>query len=237
MADGGREQAGSWWRWRRAIAGIAVGLAGGLVVVALLLKHEPVLMSTVIDAAEAERAAARLVTTGAALHAALGRAGPWGAAISDSEVNAWLATDLPRNHPKLLPRRLSAPRVRFRPQHVETVVRAGSGILSAVVWCDLEVTLRGVNQLGIVVHNAAVGALPLPAGPVLAELGRRLAALGCVTELRPRDGRMGLVVYIPATLGGGPQWRLESLRIDAGEAVVAGTTSVPGAEPAAAPAD
>jgi hypothetical protein len=47
---------------------------------------------------------------------------------------------------------------------------------------------------------------------------------------------MVLVVYIPATLGGGPHWRLESLRIDAGEAVLAGTTNVPDADtsPAAA---
>jgi hypothetical protein len=81
-----------------------------------------------------------------------------------------------------------------------------------------------------VIEKAAIGALPLPAPPVLAELGRRLAALGCVTELRPRDGRMVLVVYIPATLGGGPNWRLESLRIDAGEAVLAGTTNVPDAD-------
>jgi hypothetical protein len=234
--DGDRTQGGE-RRWRRVLAGIAAGLAGGLVVVAAVVKHEPALVSAALDHASAERAAARLVTKVAGLHAALGQAGPWGTAVGDDELNAWLATDLPRNHPKLLPRGLSSPRVRFRPQHVEMGVRAGSGLLSAVVWCDLEVTLRGVNQLGIVVRAAAVGALPLPAAPVLTELGRRLAGLGCVTELRPRDGRMVLVVYIPATLGGGPQWRLESLRIDAGEAVMAGTTSLPGTEPVAAPAD
>ncbi|MFM8496239.1 MAG: hypothetical protein ACKOEM_12055 [Planctomycetia bacterium] len=216
---------------------MAAGFAGCLVVVALLLKHEPAFSRATVADPDAERAAARLVTKGAALHAALGRAGPWGAAISDSELNAWLATDLPRNHPKLLPRGISTPRLHFRPQRVETCVRVGSGLLSAVVWCDLEVTLRGVNQLGIVVQKASLGALPLPAAPVLAEAGRRLSALGCVTELRPRDGRMVLVVYIPATLGGGPQWRLESLRIDAGEMVVAGTTSLPDPQPAAAPAD
>ncbi|MEI6240922.1 MAG: hypothetical protein WCR51_11065 [Planctomycetia bacterium] len=230
-------QGGGGRAWPRVLAGMAAGLAGGIVVVTLLLKHEPAIVATAAGGPDAERAAARLVTIGSALHAAVGRAGPWGAALSDTELNAWLATDLPRNHPHVLPRGLSAPRVRFRSQHVEAVVRAGSGLLSVVVWCDLEVTLRGVNQLGIVVEKAAVGAVPLPATPVLAELGRRLAALGCVTELRPRDGRTVLVVYIPTTLGGGPQWRLESLRIDAGEFVVAGTTIVPGDDAAAAPAE
>ena len=236
MVDDPTSEGGGGRPWRRVLVGIAVGLIGGLAVVGLLLKHEPPTGAAVGSGPDTERAAARLVTKGAALHAALGRAGPWGAAVSDTELNAWLATDLPRNHPQLLPRSLSAPRVWFRKHHVELTVRAGSGLLSAVVWCDLEVTLRGVNQLGIVIEKAAIGALPLPAAPVLAELGRRLAALGCVTELRPRDGRMVLVVYIPATLGGGPHWRLESLRIDAGEAVLAGTTNVPDADtsPAAA---
>ncbi len=236
MVDGAEPEGGSLRPWWPVFLGIAAGLAGGLVLVALLLKYEHALGTTAGDLPDAERAAARLVTKAAALHAALGRAGPWGEAFSDAELNAWLATDLPRNHPRLLPGSLSEPRVRFRPHHAELCVRMGSGLLSAVVWCDLEVTLRGVNQLGIVIERAAVGAIPLPSAPVLAELGRRLAALGCVTELRPRDGRMALVVYIPATLGGGPHWRLESLRMDAGEAVVAGTTSVPVADttPAAA---
>ncbi|MFM8379963.1 MAG: hypothetical protein ACKOB1_11640 [Planctomycetia bacterium] len=210
----------------------------GLVVVAGLLKHEPSLMATTPTGPDAERAAARMVTTGSALHAALGRAGPWEAAITDTEANAWLAVDLPRNHPTLVPRGLADPRVRFRPQRVEAAVRVGSGILSTVVWCDLGVALRGVNQVGITVEGASAGAVPIPGTPVLAELGRRIAACGAVTELRRLDGRMLLVVYIPAMLGGGgPQWRLESLRIDAGEAALAGSTTLPESAPESAAAN
>lgn len=213
---------------------MAAGLGAGLVVVTLLLKHEPGLMAGTPAGQEAERAAARMVTTGSALHAALGRAGEWGTAITDTEANAWLAIDLPRNHPRLLPRGLADPRVRFRPHRVEAAVRVGSGLFSTVVWCDLGIRLRGVNQLGITVEAASVGAVPIPGTPVLAELGRRIAACGAVTELRPLDGRMVLVVYIPAMLGGGgPQWRVESLRIAAGEAAVAGTTTLPEPTPAA----
>ena len=202
----------------------------------LLLKYEPALLATSPVGPEAERAAARMVTTGAGLHAALGRDGPWGAAVTDTEVNAWLAIDLPRNHPALLPRGLATPRVRFRPHRIQAAVRAGSGLVSTVLWCDLEVSLRGANQLGISVAAAAAGAVPLPGTAVLAELGRRIAASGAVTELRRLDGRMVLVVYIPAMLGGaGPHWRLESLRIDDGALVVAGSTRTSHAEPSAAP--
>jgi hypothetical protein len=215
-------------RWWRLLGGVATGLGAGFVVLAILFKQEPRLMAGTRTGPEAERAAARMVTAGSGLHAALGRAGPWGAALSDTEANAWLAIDLPRNHRTLLPRGLADPRVRFRPQRVEAAIRVGSGILSTVVWCDLGVTLRGVNQLGITVEGASAGAVPIPGTPLLAELGRRIAAFGAVTELRRLDGRMVLVVYIPAMLGGGgPRWRLESLRIDAGEAAVAGSTTLP----------
>jgi len=219
------------------VAWVAAAVGGVLLLAALGLKHEPAIFSGAPTGPEADRAAARLVTKGSALHAALGRSGPWGAAFTDSEANAWLATDLPRNHPRLLPRGFADPRVRFHPRHVEAAVRLGSGPLSTVVWCDLEVSLRGVNQLGIAVAAASAGLLPLPTRPVLAEIARRIAAAGAATELRPLDGRIVLVVYIPGgTAAAGPRWRLESLRVDAGEAFLAGTTV---AEQAAAgePAD
>lgn len=214
---------------------MAALLGAGLVVVAALLKHEPDLVAATAAGPEAERAAARVVTAGSALHAALGRAGPWGIAITDTEANAWLAVDLPRNHPRLLPPGLADPRVRFRPQRLAAAVRVGSGLLSTVVSCHLGVALRSVNQLGITVETASAGAVPIPGTPVLAELGRRIAACGPRTELRRLDGRMVLVVYIPAMRGGGgPQWRLESLRFDEGEAAVAGSTTLPEPVPAAA---
>jgi hypothetical protein len=222
-------------RWWRLCGGLAAGVVAGLILVAVLLKHEPDLVAATPAGPEAERAAARIVTAGSALHAALNRAGPWGTAITDTEANAWLALDLPRNHPRLLPRGLADPRVRFRPHRVEAAVRVGSGLISTVIWCDLGVTLRGINQLGITVEGAAAGAMPIPGTPVLAEIGRRIAAGGAVTELRRLDGRMVLVVYIPALHGdNGLQWRLESLRLDAGEAAVAGATTTP--EPASAAA-
>ena len=214
--------------WRRMLGALVVGLCGGLGIAALLLKHQPAIVRIVFDGPAAERAAARLITKGSALREAIRQGGAWGAVVADEELNAWLATDLPRNHPRLLPGGFSDPRVRFRPHHVEAAIRIGSGLLSTVVWCDLQVALRGVNQVGISVVSASAGAVPLPATPVLAEIGRRLAVAGCVTELRRLDGRMVLVVYIPVPGGGGgPDWRLESLSIGAGEAIMSGATRGP----------
>jgi len=218
-------------RRRRFVGGLATGLAACLIAAVVLLKHEPSLRAAT-PGPDADRAAARLLTKAAALHAAVRQGGGWDAAVTDTEVNAWLATDLPRNHPRLLPRGLREPRVRFRPHRVEVACRVGSGLASTVVTCDLTVVLRGANQLALAAEAAAAGAVPLPVGPVLAALARRLAAAGAATELRRLDGRTLLVVYIPANgNASGTEWRLESLRIDDGELMVAGATRDPAARP------
>ena len=82
-------------------------------------------------------------------------------------------------------------------------MRVGRGPLWATVWFDAEVTLQDANQLRVVVTRARLGVLPLPAGPLLATLARRLERLGAVAEIRRGGARSTLVVYIPSTQAGG----------------------------------
>lgn len=160
-----------------------------------------------------------------ALRADFGRPGPWGAAISEAEVNAWLATDLPRNHERLLPAGVSDPRVAIAARRLRVGARVGGMMLGGVVMLDLEVVLRAANQIGIVVVDARLGRLPLPRGPVTHELARRIDSLGMATELRRLDGRTLLVVYIPSThVAGATSHWLESLALEDGELLVAGVT-------------
>jgi hypothetical protein len=165
------------------------------------------------------------VTKISALHADFVRSGPWGAAIAEAEVNAWLATDLQRNHAKLLPPGMSSPRVAIGPRRLRVGARVGGATLGSVASLDLEVVLRDVNQLGIVVTDVRLGGLPLPRGPVTHEIARRIDALGMATERRRLDGRTVLVVYIPSThdAGATSHW-LESLALEDGAVLVGGVT-------------
>jgi hypothetical protein len=175
--------------------------------------------------ATAEQAARRLVTGGAALHSAFLGIGPWEGVFSERELNAWLAIDLPRNHASVLPASVAAPRVELLPGCVRVGAQVGRGILAATVWFEAEVALQAANQLRITVTRARLGGLPLPAGPLLAGMARRLERLGAVTEASPGGARSVLVVYIPSThqAGGVSHW-LEAIRIAAGEVAVAGET-------------
>lgn len=175
--------------------------------------------------AAAEQAARRLVTTVSAMHADFLRVGRWEGLLDERDVNAWLAIDLPRNHADVLPVAVLDPRVEFLPGRLRAGVRLGRGLVSATCWIEAEVSLRETNQLGIRLVDARLGGLPLPRGPILRQLARRLERLGTATETMWRDGRGLLVVYIPSTYqaGGMSHW-LEAVRFAAGELAVAGET-------------
>jgi hypothetical protein len=91
---------------------------------------------------------------------------------------------------------------------------------------DLEVRLRGVNQLALVPRDTRLGLVPLPPGLVLGRIARAIAATGAVTEIRRLDGELVLVVSLPSMSGtSAARLRLESLRLDDGEIILAGSTT------------
>ena len=221
---------------RLAVVVTAV-LAVALAVAAFAATRLPEFYRQRLEVAGAEDSARRLVSDISALHAAFIREGAWEAAFSEHDMNAWLASDLPRNHGRLLPRAVSGPRLRFTPRRVHAAVRIGGSLASTVAVLVAEVQLREPNQLGIVVEDARLGSLPLPRGLVLGEIRRRFDQIGMVTAVRRLDGRTVLVVYIPSTheSGGMSHW-LESLSIGEGTVAFAGHTR-PGRSPLTVPSD
>jgi hypothetical protein len=215
----------AWWR---ILLGSLAAVIGCIALGGVLVRHEPAFLAAApsTEGAAVERAAARMVTKASALYAATRRPGAWDGSITADEVNAWLSTDLPRNHRRLLPRGLTAPRVQFRPQRMAAGAWLGSGMLSTFAWVDLEVRLRGVNQLGLMLHEARLGLVPLPKAAVLRQIALRLEAAGAVTELRRLDDGHVLVVSLPSSFGSAAvRVQLESLQFDTAEMLVAGATS------------
>lgn len=224
-------------RLRRFFWVLPALVAAGLAVLLVAAGWSPSFYGTRLvpggSEAATQQAARRLVTTVSALHADFLRVGRWEGLFDEREINAWLATDLPRNHAAVLPAGVSAPRVEFLPGRLRLGAVVGRGMLSAVGWVEIEIRLRDVNQLGITLGDARLGNLPLPRGPILKLIAGRLEQLGAVTETRRRDDRSLLVVYIPSThqAGGVSHW-LEAVRLADGELAVAGETRRGGIRPA-----
>lgn len=219
-------------RRRRRLVVTVAGAFCAVVALGAALRHEPGYYRERLPAGEAAaKRARRFVTKVAALQAAIRRPGRWDGVFEEGEINAWLATDLPANHGRLLPAGVTAPRVRLEPGHVDLAIRVGPAPFSAVLHLRLAMWLRGANQLVIVLDEARLGLVPLPRGAVLADAGRRLGRLGGVTSLRRLDGRSELVVYIPgATDGDGMDRWLESLAVEPGSLLLAGETRAGAAE-------
>jgi hypothetical protein len=211
--------------------GCLVGLV--LLVGAGLLASAPSFYSGRLSLAggATEQHARRLITKLSALHAGMQRPGRWEAAVTEAEINAWLATDLPANHASFLPAGWTAPRLELLPDRCRAGARLSLGPCSTVAWIDARVQLREVNQVVITVDQARLGALPVPSGPILRSLARQLTALGMLPQSRRLDGRMALVVYIPPNRDAGAvtsRW-LEALAVGSGELLLSGETRGPAA--------
>jgi hypothetical protein len=234
-APGPRRGRGVPWRLIAA-AGVALLTLSVCLVLAAVL-HEPAALRQPASAAaraadgDAERLAGRLISKASALHNATRRPGRWEGVFTADEVNAWLATDLPRNHARLLPPGWTAPRVRFTPRQVWAGVRCQAGPLSALLWARAEVRLRSPGEMSIAVASAGVGALPLPGDALLARLAERLSASGFSASVVRLEGRNQLVVRLPdggaADAGDKPGIRLDAVRVDDGELLLAGETVPP----------
>jgi len=169
-----------------------------------------------------EQAARRLVTKLSALQAAANQSGSWETAISEAEINGWLAFDLPRNHALLLPANLAAPRVALATDRVQAAARRQLGPLSGIVSLEIEVRLRSPGVVECAVADARLGVIPLPRGPWLHWLAARLTPLGLPTEFRRGASTSVLAIVIPAV---GPRpVVVDALAIDAGELLLAGRT-------------
>ncbi len=228
--------AGRRWSRRPAAIGLIVAatLLAGVLALSLLASHQPAsTRGTVPSGAAGPQAAGRMMSKASSLVAALERRGEWGSVFTDQEVNAWLAIDLPRLAPGLLPRSLREPTVRFRPRGVALSAQLVWGPCSGRLWSVLTVNLRSDNLLEVGVEKARLGALPLPPGVVLETVARQAASTGMGTEMRVIGGKPLLLLTLPGktkqgrAAASGPEYHLEGLRVDEGELVLAGSTRLP----------
>lgn len=222
--------AGRRHRRRLAVAGLITVLL--VVTFVAATRYQPALTRAQIPAGtDLERAAARMLTKASAIRAGLIRTGDWGEAISDVEVNAWLMHDLPRIAPTALPTWVRSPAIRFLPRRVAVSAHVGTGLLAARWWALLDVTLRRDNELAIGVDSAGLGAVPFPPGPVLDALEAGARQAGLQAQRGTFEGRPTLIVSLPGRIDGaearGSEYHLEGLRVDDGEAVIAGSTRPP----------
>jgi hypothetical protein len=222
---------------------LALGVLGLLLVWAV--QHEPTFYREALDRSfeDRRRASDELLENATALASRARQSGTWRALFTAQQINGWLACDVPRNHPDLLPAEISAPCVAIDDHHVRIACRRETGGVDVVLSLELEVHLTAPNQFSVRFRRARAGAVPLP----LASILDRITSAAHDLDLRLRWMQAGgdpvaVISVPPPRADEETRLSIDTLRLAGGELYLAGHTSdgsepyEPQAPPAQAPA-
>ncbi|GAB6185138.1 hypothetical protein [Thermopirellula anaerolimosa] len=157
------------------------------------------------------------------------RAGRWDLRLTEDEVNAWLSTDLPRNHPNLLPPSLHEPRIRIGREELTAACRTEWGGRSAVLWVRIQVQLARTDVLAIRFRKAGVGLLPLSTASVSQRLEEALRRAGVDVGREDVDGESTLTIPLSAkSPDGRRRVHVDAVDFTDGHLFISGTTDEAG---------
>ncbi len=178
------------------------------------------------EAEDQRQASDEMLVNATALASVARQEGHWEQVFTDEQVNGWLAVDLAKNYPHVLPDTIRDPRVQITDQAVHLACGYERGTLKAVVTIELVPYIAGPNILAVRVKNIRAGLLPVPMGDVLAGISRAAQKAEIQLSWQQADGDPVALITLPATLGRDGAWlRLETLQLAEGEIYVAGRTS------------
>lgn len=177
-----------------------------------------------VGAPELQRSNREMLRRTAALNNDLKRTGKWQALFTDQQINGWLAVDVPKNHPDLLPPEVRDPRVRVTPEGIFAGAKF-EGDVSAVISVELAVRLTATNVLAVRIHKARVGDVPWPLDRVVEEVIAAAASWGLQVEQTQTDGDPVLLVTLSPDLQNNRRHvLLEHLEFRDGEVFLSGRT-------------
>ncbi|MGD9644584.1 MAG: hypothetical protein AB7U73_02665 [Pirellulales bacterium] len=205
-------------------AGALVALAGGLW---LAWQHEPGYYreALAVDAAALARGSDELLTHAGTLASDAQRHGHWQALFTAGQVNGWLAVDVPRNHPTLLPPHLCEPRVAIDRGGISLAGRWGTGRAAPVCSLRLDVCVMEPNTLAVRIRSMRAGLFPLPMQSLLDGVSQAAADYGVHLTWKQTGGDPVAVLRLPPLETSDTNLQIEQLQLAAGEIFVAGNTS------------
>ncbi len=212
------------------LGALLIAACGGALALYRALQHSPEFYrrALAVDAAAQRLASDQMLQRATALASEANKPGRWQAVFTAEQINGYLASQLPKDHPGLLPPAFRDPRVAITPQQVALACRYEDARLSCVLSLTLDVYLAGPNVIALRIRRARAGAIPLPLDDVLRQIGRATEHLAWRVDWRQADGDPVAQVHLPTPQGKNrARIRIDSLRLGEGEIYVAGTTLPP----------
>jgi len=177
------------------------------------------------DAKATEHASDEMIEQAAALATEIRRGGAWEAVFTAEQINGWLAVDLERNYPDLLPSSLSDPRVAIEPDQMWIACRLERGNLKSVVSMAADVYLAEPNVIALRIRRARAGLLPLPLDKVLDKISEKASELDLEIRWRQAEGDPVVEISVPPPRDEDDKAvRIEALRLGEGQFYLSGST-------------
>jgi hypothetical protein len=178
-----------------------------------------------VDAAAQEAASEVMIQRATTLSNQVKREGHWEAVFTADQINGWLAVDMVRNHPDLLPPTFRDPRVAISPGQMTIACQYHEGSVESVLSLVVDAYLAEPNVIGIRFRRVRAGLVPLPMERVTAALSQAAAHAERKIQWQQADGDPVALITIPTLVNGrGKIAHIESLKLGEGEVYVAGTT-------------
>jgi len=161
------------------------------------------------------------------LHNQTRRRGRWELDVTADQLNGWLAADLPRKFPGLLPPELLDPRVAIDENRLLFACRHQGTRISTVISLTIEVGMAETpNTVFLRLVKARAGLLPLPLKRVLDQIKTSAQQTNLALRWAQQDGDpVALLTVAPAQdPRNAKQMVLESLRLAPNRLVLSGRT-------------
>ena len=215
---------------------VVLAILGGLLLYRAV-KHVPAFYQQAMEVSLQEHMVAsdKMVRDVAGLVSDVNKTGRWQAVFTAAEINGWLAVELAKKRPELLPPSLSDPRVSITKEGMTVACRFRSAALDSVVSLAVDVYARAGSAdplngrvVALQVRKVRAGNLPLPLGRILDEVSKATGQLEWEVRWRQAGGEPVALVTIPPPRGHGDKFVLiDTIELAEGEIRVAGTSRRP----------
>ena len=192
-------------------------------------RHEPQFYQQAlqVEPQQQQEAGDQLEQSVLELHNSARKEGHWEAVFTETQINGWLAADLPDKFPQILPPGTEQPRVSIDPERIKIACRYKRGNVNTVISFDLAVNLTTeTNTLAVRVSKVRAGALPVPLKRFLAPITKAGADSDIPLRWSQTEGDPVALVTVPHSHKdyAHREIYLETVKMRDGEVVLAGRT-------------
>ncbi|MFO7903375.1 MAG: hypothetical protein ACQESR_04635 [Planctomycetota bacterium] len=184
------------------------------------LRHEPAFYTQALEtpSVDQQRAGGEFERNVLELHHDLRDKGQWKRVFTDSQINGWLAVDLPKKFPELLPPTISQPRVALVPGTLNLAFRYQDAEWSTIINLSMDVHLtEDPNTFGLRVRNARAGWIPMPLGNFLDQISQAARRADLRLRWAQQDGDPVALITVPREPDNGDSKPIIIEAIDIGE--------------------